>query len=474
MSRVLLVGVGPLPAPERKRLYAPGLRLEAFLGALLRAESEVVLGEIYFSGIKDTFLPRRDPGIREHRLLGPNIEEITRQISQLCDEFKPDALVALTDVGCFTASRSSFEGPLHADYFGHPMAERQQQAAVHASDAALAEQWLLVLPTLLRADRFSACSNAQRLALTGELGAAGRLNSHTNGHEFVEIVPPTLPFADPLRKHRAGYLQSKGIPAGAPVIFASGGYNTWVDEKTLFEGIDEALRRREDLHFVTTGGAIEGHVEIVYTRFCERIARSPQRERMHLLGWVPHDELEDSMQEATVALNVDNWSLEGELGCRNRLYGWLWAGLRVVTTVTSGPTQGLVDQGWVRAVPTANANALADALLSEIEQGRPNDLVARQHTLRQQWGPENFFQEFARWARSPERAPDRRDSPQVQNPLAEIQRRFLENADSDAQLRALRRSAREIADRLTGSRAIQLYGRVHGETRDLIEKLRKI
>ncbi len=474
MSRILLLGVGPLPRRDLRRLYATGLRLDAFLQATLRAGCEVHLGEIYFPRVGEAFQPRQHALICEHRQLPTDPREITAVLDEWIPRLQPDGVVALTDIAALAVAQSRYTGPLHVDYFGHPMAERQQQAAAHQSDAALHDMWRIVLPVLLRADRFSGCSNDQRLALIGELGAAGRLNAKTSEYPFVEIVPPTLPFSEPLTLTDPGYLRSKGVPEGARVVLSSGGFNTWMDQETLFLGVEQAMQRDPALHFVCTGGAIEGHVTAVYTDFTRRVEASPHRARFHLLGWVPHAELDDAMLLSHVAVNCDHLTYEGELGCRNRLYGWLWAGLRVVTTVSSEPTRALAEQGWVRTVPPHDPAALADALLEQAALPRQADLGTIHERLRSQWGAENFYQDYTRWVQSPRRAPDRAAEDLVRNPLADLQRAFLAAAGSRQAEDALRRRATEIAETLLGSRAIQLYGSLHPATRALIEELKAL
>ncbi len=479
MSLVLLVGVGPLPGPNRQRIYAPGLRLQSFVDATLRAGSQVLLGEIYFAGIEgEDFQPQVGEGIQEHRLLGGaggHVTDITNELNQWLKKVSPDCIIALTDIGCLAVANSDYDGPIHCDYFGHPMAERQQMASVFENDSALAGQWLDVLPVLLRADRFSTCSNSQRLALTGELGVAGRLNRYTCSHEFVEIVPPSLPFKEALELKNQSYLVEKRIPADAKIIFASGGYNTWVDEETLFNGIEKALMEDENIHFVSTGGAIEGHVEIIFEKFCDRIDKSSVKDRFHLLGWIPHHELFDAMLLSDVAVNCDRWSLEGELGCRNRLFGWLWAGLRVVTTVTSDPTRDLIDQNFAHAFREGNADELANLLVKQAQRGRADgaELEVIHQKLLQKWSPSVFFKSFSKWVKEPQIAPDRVHG-EVENPLHELQKKFLEASDNQSELRGMRDLATQISDHLLGSRAIKLYGKAHPETLKLIEELKKL
>lgn len=474
MSKVILLGVGPLPSPTLEKVYAPGLRLEAFLEALRQGGHSVLLAEFSFGGSDVPHIPRHGQGIYAHRRLSPNMEEAAKQVDLLVGEYDADCMIALTDVGAVAAIRSGYKGPLHVDYFGHPMAERQQQASVHGSNASLAEQWISVLEALLRADRFSVCSLSQRLALIGELGAAGRLNSETCSQEMIDVIPPTVPFFQPLKARQANYLENQGVPQGAKVIFSSGGYNTWVDEEMLFLGVEEALRNDPNLHFVSTGGAIDGHVKVVFERFQQRVHKSPVRERFHLLGWVTHDEMIDAMLGAHVAVNCDFASLEGELGCRNRLLGWLWAGLRVVTTVTSDSTRRLADQKILRTVGFRDWQQLAQALKEEAQKDRVTDLPRLHDFLKRKWSGKEQFNKLRAWAANPTRAADRLDAAIVSNPLADLQNRFLESAERNRHEQSIRKFARETAQTLLGSRAIRLFGKMNPDALKRLKELSKL
>lgn len=473
MSRVLLAGVGPMPHPDLKKVYAPGLRLDAFRRALVDGGHEVHLAEMRFGGGAGAPGAPSPSGLAGHTPIPGDPAEAATILTRIAEEWRPDAAVALTDAASLALATSHYSGPLHVDYFGHPMAERQQQAHVHDSDEGLAAQWLHVLPVLLRADRFSVNSPSQRLALVGELGAAGRLNSGTCHSELIDVIPPAIPFAEPFTLGDPGLLGRLGVPEGARVVLSTGGFNTWVDEETLFAGLERAMEEDPRLHFVATGGRIEGHVAVVFERFEDRAAASRFRERFHLVGWLPHRELEDLMQLAEVAVNCDRWSLEGELGCRNRLFGWLWAGLRVVTTVSSDPTRDLVAQGLVQPVPERHPEALAAALVEAAAAGRPSDPERIREQLRRDWFGTAPFEPLLSWLQSPTPAADRGEG-QVQNPLALLQRRLLREAEQDATARELQRTAKELADRLEGSRLFRLFARLRPETGELVKRLRKL
>lgn len=470
MSRVLLVGVGPLPAPTQERVFAPGLRLRQFLDSLRLAGHPVFLVEFSFGGQAVPHSPIFDKGVHAHRRLDSNLDRALAQLNGYIREFEPDCVVALTDIGALTAARSEFRGPLWVDYFGHPMAERQQQGFAHASDASLGEAWLHVLPALIRADRFSACSESQRLALIGELGAAGRLNSQTCGHEFVQIVPPAIPFESMPIPTRGDYLRRAGIPEASRVVLSTGGFNTWFDEETLFAGLELAMDRDEQLHFVATGGPISGHVQVVYERFERRVLNSRHQRRFHLLGWLQHEQLLEVMAGAHVGVVVDRPTIEGELGCRNRLFGWLWAGLRAVTTVSSPPTRTLVVQGLATEVPPGNPDALAAALVQQAALGRWSDVDGLRRQLRRDWSAAEEIKAVAAWADSPSVAPDRTGG-EVRNPLVDLHRQFLEEHHRREEEVSVRGFARDAGRRLLGSRSFRLVTQLNPRLRELAEKL---
>lgn len=292
MSIVLLVGVGPMPSPGMGRVHAPGLRLHAWMKALLDAGHHLHVGEFSFGGFEETFKHHEDGRLLSHRQLPKNPADATTRLKEWVANLQPDCIVALTDIGALATVNSGYTGPVYVDYNGPPMIERQQQAYSFSNDDSLLDQWMYVLPVLLRADRFAVCSPAQRLTLIGELGATGRLNQHTCGKVMVDVIQPNVPFNTlPGENAAADCRKRHGIPGDAPVVIASGGFNTWFDEETLFKGLESAMTRDPHIHFICTGGSIPGHVEHVYKRFEERVEGFSHKDRCHLLGWLPHGEL---------------------------------------------------------------------------------------------------------------------------------------------------------------------------------------
>lgn len=472
MSIILLIGVGPMPDAGVQRVHAPGLRLKAFMEALSRDGHQIHLGEFTFGGGGEPFRPMQGGGVYAHHPLPADIDAAVRHLDDWVRRIQPDGVVALTDIGALAIARSSYEGPVYIDYNGPPMIERQQQAAAFDHDGGLLDAWLHVLPALLRGDRFAACSASQRLALIGELGAAGRLNKATCGGDLVDVIHPNVPFDTlPSAGIARETLRRHGVPEGSRVVVCSGGYNTWFDEETLFRGLERAMGKDPALHFVSTGGAIPGHVEVVYQRFVDRVGQSAHRSRYHLLGWVPHGELLEVLGAADVAVNCDLWSLEAELGFRNRLLGWAWSGLRIVSTALGSPAVRMARKGLLRSFPPGDDQALADLLLEEAAKGRRTDLHEVHRVLSHSFSSPREFAPLMQWAAHPEPAPDRFTG-RVENLLADFQRDALFHHGLARGPQSPHRLAREAGASLLGSRAFRLITLFNRRLRHLAERLR--
>jgi hypothetical protein len=318
------------------------------------------------------------------------------------------AIVSTTDILNAACAQASGTLPLWCDFNGHPLAERQSQARCFGSDEGLASQWEYVIPSLLRADRFSTCSEAQRLALTGELGVCGRLNRWTDGISLVNALPPAALLTE-FTTSQPGTLRGTRVPEDAFIVLWTGGYNTWADEETLFHALESALERIPRMVFVSTGGAIGGHDEKTFQRFQQRVQASPFRDRYVFAGWVNTFEVPGFYLEADVGINCDRQNLEGELGCRNRILDWVAARLPVLTTPVCELARDLIERDLAESFPPGNSKELADGIV-RIAACPRNVLRERAERARayllEAYSPERAYAPLVEWAQNPYHAPD--------------------------------------------------------------------
>jgi len=471
MSTFLVGGVGPRPSKDAKKVYATGLRLQTLAEAVKNKGHEVHIVEAAFGGEKlDDSQKNKDqfPTTNLSGDLQKDINKFRRLIKKLQKTNDLKGIITTTDYVGHVAAMSSSKLPLWCDFFGHPMAERQMQAYVGSNSSGLEDQWRMILPILLRADRFSVCSNSQRLALTGELGATGRLSHQTCMDDLVEILLPPNPFKTAFRKRKKNFLRGEVVPEDAKIILFTGGYNTWLDEETLFEGVEKALSKNKDFHYVSTGGDIQGHVTEVFKNFKARIENSKYKSRFHFLGWVNHDDFVQCCLESDVGVMIDQPTLEGELGCRNRLFSWLWAGMKIVTSDLSEPTreQFLPDK-WIDPVPMKDAQTLSKALVRNLTKGRLSnkEMTARNRIARQKLSINTCFKPLQDWVDDPKKSADNHSGIQDWNSLRRHHWDFV--------VSGLDKEYKELFERLQGSRLFGLYKNISPDTQALINRITK-
>ena len=122
------------------------------------------------------------------------------------------------------------------------MAEGQARAFIDGSDGCLFHYWNSEFNIIDFADIFSCVSKRQSYALIGELGAIGRLNMLTLGYEFTRVMPIGIPDEDFV--YEKNVFRGKGnISEDDFVVLWAGGYNTWTDVDTLFNGLEIAMEK---------------------------------------------------------------------------------------------------------------------------------------------------------------------------------------------------------------------------------------
>jgi glycosyltransferase involved in cell wall biosynthesis len=221
--------------------------------------------------------------------------------------------------------------PFWADLFGHVMAEAQARAYIDGDDECLFHYWNSEYNIISSADIFSCVSSRQQYALIGELGAVGRLNKYTSGYDFTSIIPCGIPLAE-YRHTKSVFRGGDIIKKDDFVVLWTGGYNTWTDIDTLFEGLTAAMEKNPKIKFVSTGGEIPEQDLVTYPRFLSMINGSSHRDRFVMKGWVPGEDVPNYYFEADLGINIDKDIYEVRLGSKNRILDWFRAGLCVLSS----------------------------------------------------------------------------------------------------------------------------------------------
>jgi glycosyltransferase involved in cell wall biosynthesis len=406
--KVLVVGHCPLPWEDLERSYGPGTRTWQFAKPLLA------------DGHKVTVLASRIPYVYPD-----SIEPVTRSEENGCaiyradqtefeaglskydilEDVDPDCIVGATAYPSYVAGLIAGERPYWVDVFGSILAEGQAKAAAY-DDNAFLEHYQRMNNTIVRTgDKFSTVSRRQSYELIGQLGCLARLGAETMGYEFAVSIPCGVqpiefpPTADPT---------GGAAPEGSFIVLWSGGFNTWTDVDTLFEGMEIAMAGSPRVRFVSTGGSIEGHDEKTYPRFEEMVRGSEYRDRYHLLGWVTRGEAMSYYRAASVGINIDAMHYEVTFGSRNRILEWGLAGLPSISSDLCELTEEMSKDGMLFTIPVGDPRALAEMVLDlEGDRDKAADIGGRlPDYILDRYSFEKTSQPLRDWVRDPAHSPD--------------------------------------------------------------------
>ena len=411
-KRVLVIGFAPLPFEREQRLGALCFRTWHVTQALLAAGHEVTLvGCRMAAAYRDE--SRRPPVLRfrgssfTYYSAEPRVFEAGALLQSICDRERPEAIVAVHAYGAWAASRLASDVPLWADLNGSAMTEAQARAAVAGDEGAMAEAWERERAALARADAFSVVSMRQKYAVIGELAALGRLTGRNYGEDAVHYMPNAIE-NEPYR-HQERVLRGSVIGGADFAVLWAGGYNTWTDVDTLFEGVVGAMRQEPRVRFVSLGGAMPGRDEETFYRFRKKAEESEFASRFVFVGWVPTERVPNYYFECDAGINIDRFSYEMLIGCRYRILDMLRAGLPVITTLGTEISHIVRDEELGVTFAPGDAEGLTKAIL-----GLARDEPKRRRCAER--GKEYVFERrvvaevmrpLQRWAKEPKASPDR-------------------------------------------------------------------
>ncbi len=419
LSKILVVGTGPLYSPEIKFFCGQSLRTWHLTDALIKAGHSVELIVIQTDG--HTPPPELEGHVAQARygtfnygiIHSWNPGVVLNILQQVHDANTFDAIIAINVNAAAIAAQLKTRLPFWADLMGHMMGEAQAKCGTEKSDDLLLHFWSRQRSVLRRADRISVSAHKQMYAVIGELGVLGRLGYKNAAHSFCSVIPIA---ADPMflnmdlpvtEKHYRGTI----FPDDTFAVLWTGGYNTWTDVSALAAALTLAMEQVPRLRFVSTGGAIPGHNEGTYPEFKDLMRRSGFDDRCHFLGWVEGGELPQLYAECDLGLNIDAMSYETLLGGRNRLVNMMAAALPILTTVGTELSEIVADSRLGYTVRIGRVQEYADAMVraSKISPERRQLGNRGRVYVKDNFTPEIVSKPLLKWAANPENAPDNRD-----------------------------------------------------------------
>lgn len=413
MLKIVLIGNGPLPNESCKSRPAAGLRTYQFLNAIARQGRDfdadltlikIVMPECY--EIEPKFEAKVKDNGHDIFTISKNDPQLLRRMQGIIEEKDPDVVVSVNTYPSYLASKLSMRACFWADLNGWIMAEGAIQAYATGSNDYLPHYYRMEKSILKRADKISVVSMVQKGATLGELAFLGRINKDTALHDFVVHVP-NVAFGCEENLIENVEIAAK-IPDGAFLCLWAGGYNTWVDEVTLFKGMEFAMKENKNVYFVSTGGEIAGLENKAFENFKKMVDESEFKERFVFLGWVETKFMPFVYKIAHLGLSVDLDCIETYTGARNRINEMMKYGLPVVTTLGSEIADEVVNCGAGIGVKSGDFEALGRAIVkmagASAAQVNSYGGAGLSYTKENDYG--KVMAALNEWLKKPEHAPD--------------------------------------------------------------------
>jgi glycosyltransferase involved in cell wall biosynthesis len=358
-KNVLIIGSSPLPTDPDGIRTAYSLRTWQFIKPLID------------SGDYDVTLIGTDEKQSEQKLIHKHQTSFThytapksktflvKNIKKVITDTQPTAVIAVNNYPAYIVSQIKNLPPFWADLNGWVMAEGHEQSKRDQSNEFLPELFKREKNIALKADHLSTVSTAQKFALCGELMALGRAHKDFDPSLNTSVIPNATELFEIDTPHNDEPLfRGKTVDKDAFVVSFIGGYNTWVDEETLFKSLEIAMFKNENIHFVSTGGALSAVSSLPYQNFRKLVSESKLKDRFHFLGWIETADMAKVYKESNCAINVDHLCLETQTGARNRINEMLKFGLPVITTLGSEISHDLQIHDAALTAPNGNFETL--------------------------------------------------------------------------------------------------------------------
>ncbi len=432
--KIVILGCGPMPCEPSQPVMAPGARTWQIVQTVADALASAAgpMPDITVYGLEQQARPGGMKPAQVEVALSPSGDPgaagacTIRYVPLLYDDFialparglapggplpaPVDAVIGTASAQpCATAAAlaAAVQVPLWVDVFGDPFAEIQSKAELcpaekEANDTRCHHVWKLMIGALLQGDRFSALSGRQRHALIGQLGAAGRLNRHTSGLDFVHAIPFGLFPAD------APPYQPP-VPAEAFTVMWCGSFNTWMDVDSLVGGIAGAVVREPRLRVRVAGGKIPNYNEDAYDQFVAGIRSAGVEHAVEFAGWQPLSEIPALMASCDAGLSIDRYTYEAVLGSRTRIVQFLAAGRPVISTNVAEIAGECARAGLLVPFELGDPGSLSGALCgaaARADEMRALAPRAREFAM-EHCGGRRLGAPLAEWIRNPAFAPDK-------------------------------------------------------------------
>jgi glycosyltransferase involved in cell wall biosynthesis len=182
------------------------------------------------------------------------------------------------------------------------------------------------------------------------------------------------------------------------LVLWNGGMWDWLDAPTAIRAVAELAPKRPRLRllFMGAGGSLAAQATAEAHELAGRLGAPVE---FHS-GWVPYEQRGAWLLDADCAISTHGEHLETRFAFRTRLLDCLWAGLPIVCTEGDELADLVQREQLGAAVPVADHAAVARALDTVLERGKPSYASALARA-REAFAWERSAQPLVRWVTDP-------------------------------------------------------------------------
>ncbi|RIK44786.1 MAG: glycosyl transferase family 1 [Chloroflexi bacterium] len=295
-----------------------------------------------------------------------------------------------------------------------------------------------ILKRLLSLGDFFICAaERQRDFWLGALAAAGRLElAHVAAdpelRTLIDIVGFGLPEQPPLKTGPGPRGRFPAIGRDDTVLLWNGGMWNWLDPLTAIRATALLVECLPNVRLVFMGtrspGAQVAEMEVVASARMLASDLGLLDRHVFFHDWVPYEERQNWLLEATVALSLHVATVEARFAYRTRLLDNIWCGVPTVATEGDILADVVRDEKIGVLVRPADAAGVRDAVMQVLDRDAGRAMRSNLAALAQRYTWEQVSRPLAAWCAAPQRlSATRGQDPQAEY-LQSLERMYSDTA----------------------------------------------
>lgn len=189
--------------------------------------------------------------------------------------------------------------------------------------------------------------------------------------QFIDVVPFGLSDQVPIRTG-PGIREKYGLSASDKILLWGGGIWNWFDPLSLIKAVKIISQTRQDIKLVFMGikHPDPSVPEMVMCTKAIQLAEELElidRFVFFNYGWIPYDERQNFLMDASVGVSMHFDHLETRFSFRTRMLDYIWAQLPIVATNGDSFADLIQQKHLGLVVPSEDEKAIAEAVINLID-----------------------------------------------------------------------------------------------------------